>query len=383
MSASSPGFPARCRAAAGRRSSSSGPAFIREQPVRRVEIVVDGHRFSPRRRECRGWTCSTPFIPVTPKEGSIPGRVDRSEIRSDDDPLAPLLQKRVLGHGARSACRSRGDPRSRSRATLADGTSVDGELARITAVESRRRVRGLHPRAPASRSPWPLTTPTQELFRAQIDRSERQTMEDWICLISDDCTPPAQGRRDALGDRGRRTVHLLPGRSAPRLLQELRASCSSWRPQDVPYIALADQDDRWYPEKLQALLDGLGDANLVYSDQRLVDPDGRVLADTYWTGRRNNHTNLASLLIANTITGAASLFRRDLLSLALPFPETPGTQYHDQWLGLVALSTGRINYVDRPLYDYVQHGAAALGHTAANPRSAGARVTFTRIGSSS
>ena len=41
--------------------------------------------------------------------------------------------------------------------------------------------------------------------------------------------------------------------------------------------------------------------------------------------------------------------------------------------------TGRIAYVDRPLYDYVQHGGAALGHTAANPSSQGARVTFYRI----
>ena len=60
------------------------------------------------------------------------------------------------------------------------------------------------------------------------------------------------------------------------------------------------------------------------------------------------------------------MFRRDLLELALPFPDTPGTQYQDHWLGLCALATGRIAYVDRPLYDYVQHGGALLGHEAAN-----------------
>ncbi len=91
-----------------------------------------------------------------------------------------------------------------------------------------------------------------------------------------------------------------------------------------------------------------------------------MLAETYWTSRPNNHTNLLSLLIANTVTGAASLMRREVVERALPFPEVPGEQYHDHWLGLVAMTLGDVAYVDRPLYDYVQHGGAALGHTAAN-----------------
>ena len=81
-----------------------------------------------------------------------------------------------------------------------------------------------------------------------------------------------------------------------------------------------------------------------------------MLAATYWTERRNNHTNLLSLLIANTITGAASLFRRELVDGRCRSREFPRTQYHDHWLALVALSMGDIAYVDRPLYDYVQHG---------------------------
>ena len=72
------------------------------------------------------------------------------------------------------------------------------------------------------------------------------------------------------------------------------------------------------------------------------------------------------MLIANTVTGAASLMRREVAEGALPFPEVPGEQYHDHWLGLVAMSLGEIAYVDRPLYDYVQHGGALLGHAAAN-----------------
>ena len=60
----------------------------------------------------------------------------------------------------------------------------------------------------------------------------------------------------------------------------------------------------------------------------------------------------------------------------MPFPQPPGEQYHDHWLALVALASGRIAYVDRPLYDYVQHGGATLGHAAAArmPTGLGQRV---------
>jgi hypothetical protein len=126
-------------------------------------------------------------------------------------------------------------------------------------------------------------------------------------------------------------------------------------------VALCDQDDRWHPDKLAVLRAELGTAQLVYSDQRLVDAGGRVLRETLWKGRRNNFRNLASMLIANTITGAATLFRRELVEAALPFPDTPGYQFHDHWLGLVALATGEIRYVDRPLYNYVQHAGAVFG----------------------
>ena len=81
-------------------------------------------------------------------------------------------------------------------------------------------------------------------------------------------------------------------------------------PAGARYVALADQDDRWHPDKLATLLAELGDAQLVYSDARVVDGDGRVLADTYWGRRSNNHTDLLSLLVANSVTGAASLFPR-------------------------------------------------------------------------
>ena len=60
------------------------------------------------------------------------------------------------------------------------------------------------------------------------------------------------------------------------------------------------------------------------------------------------------------------MLRREVLDYALPFPQELPEQRHDHWLATVAMARGDIAYVPRPLYEYVQHADAALGHTRAN-----------------
>ena len=118
-------------------------------------------------------------------------------------------------------------------------------------------------------------------------------------------------------------------------------------PPDADFVALADQDDVWYPEKLTRTLAAFRpETTLVYADMDVVAPDGTRLAPTYWTTRRNNFTDLASLVFANTVTGAASVFRAELLADVLPFPPRIGDAYHDHWIGCVALTRGSLGYVD-------------------------------------
>src|SRR5215211_5596718 len=202
--------------------------------------------------------------------------------------------------------------------------------------------------------------PDPALFRAQVESLRAQTDRRWVCVISDDCSGPDHfAAVSAAVDGDERFVVTRSERRLGFYRNFERALRLA--PREAGLLALCDQDDRWRPEKLATLRAAIGGAMLAYSDQRLVDAGGRVLRETMWRGRRNNHTNLASLLVANSITGAATLFRREVAELALPFPDTPGLQFHDHWLGLVALAAGDIAYVDRPLYDYVQHPGAVFG----------------------
>ncbi len=173
-------------------------------------------------------------------------------------------------------------------------------------------------------------------------------------------------RRDPGGARRRPALPCSRARRGGSASTATSSARSRWRPPTRPTSRSPTRTTRWHPDKLATLLAELGDAQLVYSDARVVDGDGRVLADTYWSRRTNNHRDLLSLLVANSVTGAASLFPRSLLDDALPFPPAQFAHFHDHWLALVALSLGDIAFVERPLYDYVQHGGATLGHAAAN-----------------
>jgi len=204
--------------------------------------------------------------------------------------------------------------------------------------------------------------PPPELFARQIGSLRAQTLRDWVCIVCDD-----HSRQDlfanllaVVGHDPRFRIHRQP---ANRGFYRNFEQCLALVPPAAQYVALADQDDEWQPDKLATLHSRFGSkTTLVYSDMRLVRPDGSVLSPTYWATRRNNYSSLASLLLANTVTGAASMFRRELFDVLLPFPPAFGDAFHDHWLSSVALACGEMRFVDRPLYDYVQHQGNVVGH---------------------
>lgn len=207
--------------------------------------------------------------------------------------------------------------------------------------------------------------PPPGLLARQLDSLRAQTHRNWVCLISDDASSEGAFREleRLVGDDDRFVV----SRSSERRgAYENFGRALTMVPPEIPFVALCDQDDVWHPDKLATLLRELGSATLVFSDMRIVDASGEVLSPTYWTRRHPNHERFASLLLGNTVTGAASLFRRRLLDDALPLPPRAGNLYHDHWLALVARAGGEIAYVPRPLYDYVQHPGAFVGHAGAN-----------------
>ena len=205
--------------------------------------------------------------------------------------------------------------------------------------------------------------PNEEFLRAQLRSIRGQSYQDWECLICDDHSSESTLSAIERVCQEEPRFHLLKNLDNVGFYLNFER-CLRNVPRDSQFIALCDQDDVWHPDKLQRLLQEFDNStSLVYSDMRLVDAKDEELSDTYWSDRKNNYSKLDVLMVANTITGAASLFRASLLDLILPFPERIGDAYHDHWVALVAFLGGDIRYVDEPLYDYRQHGKNIIGQS--------------------
>ena len=189
--------------------------------------------------------------------------------------------------------------------------------------------------------------PDPELLRRQLASLDAQTYRDRVLVREDD-------------EAGSGVYHAFE-------------RCFESVPADAAYVAPCDQDDVWHADKLAVLVDAIErtGALLAYGDLRIVRPDGAVLSETYWTDRDNEWRDFGDLIATNVVTGAASVLRRDVLAVALPFPREVDGSFHDHWLAVCALALGDLAYVDRPLVDYVQHGANLVGH--AERRRRGAR----------
>ena len=257
--------------------------------------------------------------------------------------------------------------------SLADGNSRAVPLGAVEA-EPQLAVPGDAPAPGFPSLPGPRVAicmatyePPADLLRRQLDSIRAQTHGNWICLISDDGS--SEGAFGELLAQTEGDERFAVSRSPERLgFYRNFERALSMAPGSADYVAFCDQDDRWNADKLERLIGGIGNAQLIYSDARIVSPEDELVRPSYWTERRNNHTNFASLLLANSVTGAASMFRRDVLEDALPFPPRLARAFHDHWIALVAMARGELAYLDEPLYDYVQHEQAVIGHSQANRR---------------
>ena len=248
------------------------------------------------------------------------------------------------------------------RARLSGGGVATGRAGVVRLIPGERRswasLNGGVPRVAICMATF---NPPPELFRSQIESIRAQTHEDWICLISDDDSSPGSYAmiEELVGDDPRFRIQRGPRLGYYRNFERALTSV----PEDTELVALSDQDDNWHEDKLATLVAEMADGvTLAYSDLLVTDGEGKTISETFWTERANNPNDLGSLLIVNTVTGGSAMFRSDLLEYVLPFPTPPEGGLHDHWVAMVAACFGQFAYVDRPLYDYVQHGAAALGH---------------------
>jgi glycosyltransferase involved in cell wall biosynthesis len=133
-------------------------------------------------------------------------------------------------------------------------------------------------------------------------------------------------------------------------------------------IALADQDDFWYPQKLHRIEELFDDPAIggVFSNGDLIDTASQPIAGNLWDRfqfsqkeQRRFYTDGFNIILRhNVVTGMAFAFRRSVREYLqwLP-PFWP----HDAWLGLLLVATGQLHVCPEHLVAYRTHDNQQIG----------------------
>ena len=134
-------------------------------------------------------------------------------------------------------------------------------------------------------------------------------------------------------------------------------------------IALSDQDDIWYPTRLERSeqeLTAYAEAGLVFSDADVIDDQDRKQEKTLWhrlgfAGKRERELLDGRYLVLvkhSFVTGATVMFRAGLRERFLPI----GAGWiHDEWIAMIAAAFFDLRLIEQPLIRYRMHGSQQVG----------------------
>jgi glycosyltransferase involved in cell wall biosynthesis len=123
------------------------------------------------------------------------------------------------------------------------------------------------------------------------------------------------------------------------------------------FIAISDQDDIWLPQKIESLLNNIGDRWLIFSNSSLINDEGVVKQGDILLGHNPAKYGYKGLLLANFITGHTTLFRREFVDYFVPIP-TIG--FYDWWIGFIATYHQKITFLDEVLTQYRIHNGSVI-----------------------
>lgn len=134
-------------------------------------------------------------------------------------------------------------------------------------------------------------------------------------------------------------------------------------------IALSDQDDIWYPMRLERSEQEFAAhprAGIVFSDADLMDEHNRPTGQTLWQRLGFAGNTQRELLISRYVilakhrfvTGATVMFRAALRDRCLPI----GAGWiHDEWIAMIVAAFADLIPIDQPLVRYRIHSSQQVG----------------------
>lgn len=120
------------------------------------------------------------------------------------------------------------------------------------------------------------------------------------------------------------------------------------------YIFLSDQDDIWVENKVDKMIEVLKEQDCVMavSNFSVMDENGVITKKAYFC-KKPFENNIIYNIVKMPFYGCCIVFKKEILEIALPFPKR--LILHDNWLAFIAISVGKVIYIDEPLILYRRH----------------------------
>jgi glycosyltransferase involved in cell wall biosynthesis len=212
----------------------------------------------------------------------------------------------------------------------------------------------------------------EKYLQEQLDSLLAQTHGYWRIIARDDGSTDGTikilqefaqahpGKLEIIHDR---FGNLGAGRNFGKLMEYVHEHS------DAAYLMFCDQDDRWYPDKIEKTLKAMhalekeNKPNLplvVHTELHLTHANGSDMGLNMHTSTRVKDGTLKNQMLRRSMWGCTMMLNRPLLDLAVPMPES--VYAHDEWAGLLARSVGKHHFIAEPTMDYRQHAANVSGN---------------------
>jgi glycosyltransferase involved in cell wall biosynthesis len=125
-------------------------------------------------------------------------------------------------------------------------------------------------------------------------------------------------------------------------------------------LFLADDDDRWAPDKVDRVMRAFAadpDLQVVSTGLELIDAESRPLPASEMMRHRRFSARFLANIMHNQFQGSTMALRSSALQHVLPFPKDK-LFLHDAWIGLqTIMHGGKILHLETPLLLYRRHGS--------------------------
>ena len=210
----------------------------------------------------------------------------------------------------------------------------------------------------------------ENYIEEQLQSLLNQTYTNWIAYIHDDGSTDKtceiiQSYAEKYADK----FVIVYGKSTGGARNNFFFLMSQVR---APYFMFCDQDDIWLPNKIETTYHEMKKIEhkeqeqtpvLVFTELKVVDKHLNTIAEKMsdYQGLDCKDVTLNHILAQNVVTGCTMMINSTLCDKMLQVKNKKHIIMHDWWAALIAVTYGKIVYIDESTILYRQHGENSIG----------------------